>query len=311
MWVIFMVIGYIKEENFNNNLFKRIEVKNIDNNYILSISMQRKNKPTTKKKLIKYIQKFKIDTLVFSKELEENFKPSICEMLQTEKVHILNGKKLMEFMEFEIVKYVINKQNTSMEKEDVYIIFKKTTAFNLNFLKKFIENFKTVNIVTNDVERLKNVQDNLLENDGILISVSNNKKKALKRAKYILNINLNIEELSKYKINRNAIIINIMEDVKYNDPTFDGINVNYFKVKCPDEYVEKFEQIGDNFDTAQLYESILLKDNVQKRDIEDVYERIKKDEVIVSELIGNNGTISDEELQKIHNLNIDKIRKLV
>ena len=32
-----MVIGYIKEENFNNNLFKRIEVKNIDNNYILSI----------------------------------------------------------------------------------------------------------------------------------------------------------------------------------------------------------------------------------------------------------------------------------
>lgn len=306
-----MVIGYIKEENFNNNLFKRIEVKNIDNNYILSISMQRKNKPTTKKKLIKYIQKFKIDTLVFSKELEENFKPSICEMLQTEKVHILNGKKLMEFMEFEIVKYVINKQNTSMEKEDVYIIFKKTTAFNLNFLKKFIENFKTVNIVTNDVERLKNVQDNLLENDGILISVSNNKKKALKRAKYILNINLNIEELSKYKINRNAIIINIMEDVKYNDPTFDGINVNYFKVKCPDEYVEKFEQIGDNFDTAQLYESILLKDNVQKRDIEDVYERIKKDEVIVSELIGNNGTISDEELQKIHNLNIDKIRKLV
>lgn len=311
MWVIFMVIGYIKEENFNNNLFKRIEIKNIDNNYILSISMQRKNKPSTKKRLIKYIQKLKIDTLVFSKELEENFKPSICEMLQTEKVQILNGKKLMGFMEFEIVKYVINKQNTSMEKEDIYIIFKKTTAFNLNFLKKFIENFKTVNIVTNDVERLKNVQDNLLENDGILISVSNNKKKALKRAKYILNINLNIEELSKYKINRNAIIINIMEDVKYNAPTFDGINVNYFKVKCPDEYVEKFEQIGDNFDTAQLYESILLKDNVQKRDIEDVYERIKKDEVIVSELIGNNGTISDEELQKIHNLNIDKIRKLV
>ena len=83
--------------------------------------------------------------------------------------------------------HVLNKQKKNMKQEEIYIIFKKCSNLDLNFLKRFIEGFRIVNIVTNDLERLKNVQDNLLENDGILISVSNNKRKALKRAKYIFN----------------------------------------------------------------------------------------------------------------------------
>ena len=77
------------------------------------------------------------------------------------------------------------------------------------------------------------------------------------------------------------------------------------------EYMEKFEQIGSNFDLAQLYESVLLQDNVTKRKQEDVYERIKQDEVKITHLIGNNGEIFTEELQKIQKRNLDKMRKLV
>ena len=303
-----MIIGYIKEENLKP--FKGIEIRFFDNNYIIALAGAKKDKNRIKKKLIKYIQKLKIDALVFSKELE-NFKTSICEMLGSYNVQVLNGKKLMEFMEFQVVKYVLNKQKANMKEEEIYIVFKKSGDIDLNFLKKFIEGFRIVNIVTNDVERLKNVQDNLLENDGILISVSNNKRKALKRAKYILNINLNKEELSKYKINRNAIIINIREIVKYDSSGFEGININQIKIKSPDEFIEKFEQIGDNFDLVELYESLLFSDNIQKRKIEDVYDRIDKDDISITGIIGNNGAISDEELQKIHNLNLDKMRKLV
>ena len=291
-----MIIGYIKEENLKP--FKEIEIRFFDNNYIIALAGAKKDKNRIKKKLIKYIQKLKIDALVFSKELE-NFKTSICEMLGSYNVQVLNGKKLMEFMEFQVVKYVLNKQKANMKEEEIYIVFKKSSDIDLNFLKKFIEKFRVVNIVTNDVERLKNVQDNLLENDGILISVSNNKRKALKRAKYILNINLNKEELSKYKINRNAIIINIREIVKYDSSGFEGININQIKIKCPDEFIEKFEQIGDNFDLVELYESLLFSDNIQKRKIEDVYDRIDKDDISITGIIGNNGAISDEELQKI------------
>lgn len=304
-----MIIGYIKKENIGNRLFHRIEIRNFDNNYVIAISD--KYRKREKQKLVKYIKKLKIDAIVFSKDFEEEFKLEICNMLSKTNVQILIGKKLMEFMEYEIVKYVLDKQNTNSKQEDVYIIFKKTDKLNLDFLKKFIENFRMVNVVTNDIEKLKRIQENLLDDEGTLISVSNNKKKALKRAKYIVNINLNKEELNKYTVNRDAIIINIQENVKYDKTSFDGININYFDIQCPDEFVEIFEQIGENFDIVQMYESMIFRDNMHKTQLDNVYKRISEDGIQITGLIGNNGKITDEELQKIHKLNLDKIRKLV
>ena len=227
-----MVIAYIKEERLSEGIFQKmqgLEISRLDNNYIIAI--HDKDRKSIQKRLVKKIYKLEIDTIVFSKELEGKFKDDICEMLKLDdniNVKMINGKKLMEYMNFDIIKYILEKQKHNMKQEDIYIIFKKDNSLNLNFLVRFIENFRMTNVVTNDIARLKNVQDNLLDNENILISVSNNKKKALRRAKYILNVNLTTEELSKYSINRNAIIINIRENVKYSNPGFEGINVNYF-----------------------------------------------------------------------------------
>lgn len=303
-----MKIGYIKEEILKNQFWRGIEIRIFDNNYVIAVSNKKKDRKKVKEKLARIIKKLGIDAVVFSKELEGDFKNDICEMIN---IKVVNGKKLMEFMEYDIVKYVLDKQNADTKKEDIYIVFKRDSNLNLDFLKRFLENFRLVNIVTNDVDKLKNIQDNLLDNEGILISVSNNKRKALKRAKYILNINLTKEELEKYRINREAIIVNIGENVKYDEPCFDGVNINYFKISCPDEYLERFEQVGSQFDLVQMYESILLQDRVDKTKLEAVYSRIKEDNIKIVELIGNNGPISDQELQKIHIQNLDKMRKLV
>lgn len=298
-----MVIAYIKEERLNNSFFQNfqgMEIGIADNNYIIAI--HDKDKKSIQKRLVKKIYKQKIDAIVFSKELEGKFKDDICEMLKLDdniNVKMINGKKLMEYMEFDIMKYILEKQKHSMRQEDIYIIFKRDNSLNLNFLVRFIENFRMTNIVTNDIARLKNVQDNLLDNENILISVSNNKKKALRRAKYVLNVNLTTEELAKYNINRNAVIINIRENVKYSNPGFEGINVNYFDINVPDEFDEKFEQMGNNFDLVKLYESILIAENFGEASTEKVYEKIARDEIQVKNVIGINGRISDEELERV------------
>ena len=298
-----MVIAYIKEERLNNSFFQNfqgMEIGIADNNYIIAI--HDKDKKSIQKRLVKKIYKQKIDAIVFSKELEGKFKDDICEMLKLDdniNVKMINGKKLMEYMEFDIMKYILEKQKHSMRQEDIYIIFKRDNSLNLNFLVRFIENFRMTNIVTNDIARLKNVQDNLLDNENILISVSNNKKKALRRAKYVLNVNLTTEELAKYNINRNAVIINIRENVKYSNPGFEGINVNYFDINVPDAFDEKFEQMGNNFDLVKLYESILIAENFGEASTEKVYEKIARDEIQVKNVIGINGRISDEELERV------------
>ena len=292
-----MVVGYIKEERLK--FFQHVKLFLFDGNYVIAVSQTGKNKERVRKKVSRYIEKLGINALVFSKDLEESFKSDIYTFLKnSNKVQVLNGKKLMGFMKFEVVKYVLNKQKVNSKEEEIYIVFKKSGDTDLKLLKKFIENFRVVNVVTNDIERLKNVQDNLLENDGILISVSNNKRKALKRAKYVLNINLNKEELEKYRMNRDAIIVNIQENVRYGLAGFEGININNIKIKCPDEFIEKFEQIGDNFEITELYEGLLLSDDMQRRKAEEVIERIEKDDVKINEIIGNNGVIHEEELRK-------------
>ena len=50
---------------------------------------------------------------------------------------------------------------------------------------------------------------------------------------------------------------------------------------------------------------------MHKTQLDNVYKRISEDGIQITGLIGNNGKITDEELQKIHKLNLDKIRKLV
>ena len=298
-----MVIAYIKEERLNNSFFQNfqgMEIGIADNNYIIAI--HDKDKKSIQKRLVKKIYKLKIDAIVFSKELEGKFKDDICEMLKLDdniNVKMINGKKLMEYMEFDIMKYILEKQKHNMKQEDIYIIFKRDNSLNLNFLARFIENFRMTNVVTNDIARLKNVQDNLLDNENILISVSNNKKKALRRAKYVLNVNLTTEELAKYNINRNAVIINIRENVKYSNPGFEGINVNYFDINVPDELDEKFEQMGNNFDLVKLYESLLLAESFGETFTEKAYEKIARDEIQVKNVIGINGRISDEELESV------------
>lgn len=298
-----MVIAYIKEEK-KTSIFQCIGIESFENNFI--ITLYDKDRKKIKNKLIKYIQKFNIDTLVFSEELKQ-YKEEIQEKLQND-VIILNGRKIIEYLQFDIIKYILEKQNKNIKQEEIYIVIKKDNMLDLNFLKIFIENFRMTNIVTNDLQRLKNVQDNLLYNDNILISVSNNKKKALKRAKYIINVNLNKEELEKYRINREAVIINIKEDVKYDDLSFLGINVKNIKIKLADEYIERFEKIGNNFDIIKLYESILLKEGMQNKKIEEIYERLKRDKVSITDLIGNNGTIQD--LDNINNIGYNKTNKI-
>ena len=147
-----MTIAYIKEEK-KTNFFQGVEIENFENNYVITIYDKKKNR--VKNKLVKYINKFKIDTLVFSEDLKE-YKEEICKMMQ-DYIVVINGRKVMEFLQFDIMKYILEMQNKDIRQEEVYIIFKKDNSLDLNFLKIFIENFRMTNIVTNDLERLKKI----------------------------------------------------------------------------------------------------------------------------------------------------------
>lgn len=321
--MIFINIGYIKKADIPVKIIERvkqflgiIKKEQYDVGTVFKIPRNIKEKKQEKfiHKFINELKKVKIDTVVFSEEIiNSNLYEEIVDEICKVNKRIVNGKRLMQYMNFDIFEYILKIQKEPMNKQDVFFMIKKDNNMDLQFLEPYIENCKTVNIVTNDMERFKKVQDNLYEKEDILISVSNNKNKALKKAKYIFNVNMNKSEMKKYKIDRNAIIINLKENVKIDDTSFEGININYFQISIPDDYIEKYEVFckENEFDKVKIYESILLRkiqsqkaksvmlsktDLKKRKNIE--ADIIKKDNVKITGLIGNNGRIDENEIIK-------------
>lgn len=315
-----MRVGYIKQEKIPLKIIDRIKyflgmvvVREYEQGIVFQIPILEKEKKMNKvlQNLQRQIQKVKVDTIVFSEDCIHSaiyFKMEA--FLNNMGTNIVTGRNLMHYMNYEILQYILRIQETNMKQEDVFFLIKKDDSLDLQFLSRFVENCKTVNIVTNDIERFKKVQDNLYHKENILISVSNNKSKSLKRARYVLNVNMGQKELEKFKINRDAIIINFKESILYRNPTFNGININYFQIYMPDEYIEQLEPVNEleEFDTTRLYEAILFKkvENAKKKIImlskEEldkhknlVMDMIADDNIYVSGLIGNNGRIDESE----------------
>lgn len=328
-----MNIGYIKEADIPEKnidkircFFGRAIIFQFEEGYVFKVPIYKKEKQVKRlvANLIQKFQKLKIDTITFSEKILSDY-PEFYEMMEQalieDKENILDGKKLMSYMNFEIFEYILNLQKVDIKQQDIYFLIKKDQSLDLQFLSKFIENCKTVNIVTNDIDRFKKIQENLYEKENILISVSNNKNKSLKRAKYIFNINMAKSDIEKFKINREAIIVNFKDNIKYNSNTFNGININYFQIDIPDEYIERFEPIGgiEEFDQAKLYESILMRkieiekkkntilskrELVKRKNI--VTDLIKEDKIKIMGLIGNNGRIDEDEFINLLSLQCAK-----
>ena len=102
-----------------------------------------------------------------------------------------------------------------------------------------------------------------------IIAISNNKRKSLSKAKYIINMDFDANEILQYSINRTAVIFNTY-NTQIKMKNFDGIIINNIKLK---------EQ--KNFSLQDEY----IANKINK---EEILKTIKNEEY---ELIGNNGNI--------------------
>lgn len=126
-----------------------------------------------------------------------------------------------------------------MEQEDIYFLINKDEDIYLENIKTLSEKFKTTNIITEELSKFQKIVENIFEEETT-IYLSNNKRKSLRRAKYIVNFDYGIGEIEKYNINRTAILINIEQKVKIESMAFEGISINNVNIQIPDELIEHF-----------------------------------------------------------------------
>ena len=242
------------------------------------------NKEKNVSKIIKAMIKNDIDYVVLSKTLTEN--KNFINALNANNIKIFNGRWLEKYLIFEIIEYVINQKGIKKEETEIAITTNEITDLTIETIKILSKQYKKLIVVTNHIEKLRRVEKELYDNDGILIVVANNTKKSLLKPQIILNLDFNMQVLNKYKINENAIIINVEGDIKIRSKRFSGININNYEIVVGREENIWRENMSV-FENKDLLEATLyIRDTFNN-----IRRKIMKNKVSIKELYGENGKI--------------------
>ena len=274
-----MNIGFIKLdkltglEKLYKKLFKVIRIEN--NTYYL---------PDLNEKIIsKLIQKLKqnnIDCIISEKNIDIEY-------------NRLDGKYLLKCAVPEVIKYCYNALDKNEELEEIYILAENYTKESIKIIESMLDKVKVVNIVTNHLRQFQELEKRL-ERKEIYITVSSNKRKALKRAELIINLDFN--NFNGFNVNKNSIIVNCNKEFKLNKD-FEGICIENIDIKI-DKIMRIFSE-NENMDKKELFEAELLK----QKDLDESRYILEKSKMIITGLIGKRGKIDLSEFNKIKSKN--------
>lgn len=283
MKVIFFMY-YVQETDKPNFLFKLFNIVRLqEDKIILPIGKEKiKSKRAEKlaKKTKRILDKTNCNKIVISKAIktQEIYK----NYLYSYNLNIVEGRWLFEVLSKQILEYVIKKEKMKKEETRLSILVNEITDNFLQNIKEIVKQYKSVNIVTNHIEKFKRIEEKILQEDGIMITVTNNKKKSLAKSEIILNVDFPTELINQYYIYEKAIIINLRGNVKINRKRFNGININDYKMEF--NYLDEFDYDKNNlYDKKDIYEAQIY----QKQPYQEIIKRIKKDKVKIVGLIGN------------------------
>ena len=158
------------------------------------------------------------NNVILSKEIKKQ--KNLVNYLYSQNMNIIDGKWLFGILSDEAITYVVSKKKMKKEKLNVSILVNDVEDYVLENIKLIVGKYKRVNIVTNHLEKFKKLEKEIFEKDGIMVTVTNNKKKSLMKSNVILNYDFPTELINKYKIYDEAIILNVKQNVSISSKRF-------------------------------------------------------------------------------------------
>lgn len=222
--------------------------------------------------------------VVLSKELSKN--KDLINALNANNIKVFDGRWLEKYISFEILDYVIEQKVLKKQETEIAITTNEITDLSIEIIKVLAKQYKRVTVVTNYINKLRKIEKEIYEKNGILIVVSNNQRKSLLKPQIILNLDFNKEVFNRYKINENALIINLEGDMKILTKRFNGININDYEIEVGKEENIWRENMR-NFKNKDLLEAVLyMKDTFQN-----IRSKIAQNKVSIKAVFGINGKI--------------------
>lgn len=233
------------------------------------------------KQLIKVCKISKVENCIFSEDSQ--FLKGCIEG------SIHKNKKLMKSMILEILEYIFTKNCGNLELENIYIFMNEYSNFNITIIENLCRKFKTVNIITENLKKFKNLE-NALYDEGILITVSNNKRKSVKNARYIINVDFENEKIEEYNLNSNSVFINLTDNPIIFNKCFLGVVINDIEITINNDFIFYIEEFLGSINIKNLLE-IMCNNNA----VEMAGNILEKYNGKITALVGTRGKLLDCE----------------
>lgn len=271
---------YIEKMDKHKRFGKKIEIQNDNIKIYYNLEIEKNIK-----KIIKNLLKHEIYNVVLDKSLWNNDK--FKNYLYSNNINIVDGKWLKRYMTLDILNYIITKKQIHKEETEIAITLNEITELSIEIIKNLAKQYKKLVVVTNHIEKLRKIEKEIQEKEGILIVVTNNKNKSLLKSQIIINMDFNKEVLNQYKIYDEAIILNIEENIKIDSIRFNGVIINDFEVETG-----RIELIWrENYEKYRVKD--LLEANLYARDtFKNIRKKLQKSNISIKSLYGNNGIIN-------------------
>ena len=246
------------------------------------ISEKKAKKLAQKTKMI--LNKCNCNKIVISKKIKKQ--QQYINYLYSYNLEIVDGKWLFEALSQKVLEYIVNKRGLKKEELHISILVNNPSEITIENIKNIVQEYKRVNIITNHLSKFKNIEKQILEEYGIMITVTNNKRKSLENSEIILNIDFPEELINRYNIYEEAIIVNIQANIKIKRKRFNGININDYEITKVSRDEFDFEK-ENKFYEKDIYEGNIYKNQPPK----DILKTIEKDKVKISKLITKNSIL--------------------
>mgnify|MGYP004560362077 FL=1 len=277
--VIAIKTYYIEKMDKHKIIGRKIQLEN-DN---IKIYMDLEKGKNTRK-LVKRLLLNETNNVVIDKELITCEK--LINLLKSNDIKIFDGKWLEKYLILDILEYIINKKQIIKAETEIAVTANEITDLLIEMIKILSKQYKKLTIVTNHIEKLRKIEKEIKEKEGILIILSNNKNKSLLKSQIIINMDFNQELINQYRIYEEAIIINAEENIRIDAIRFNGIVINDYEIEIGRKEfiwrdgIEKYRQ--RDLIEAELYVRDTYK-NIRKK--------IQKNNIKIKELYGINGIV--------------------
>ena len=270
-----MNIGYVEQKEKASSIKEKINKKKLIINqeeekliFKMPTEISEKRMKKTLERLIRKMNENEIDTVILDEKIKEF--EIIKNKIFSNDIHIIDGRFLQLYLIPKIVDRILEQLKRIKEDTEISFLVNDNNEINIKNISKLAQRVKNCNIVTNHMENFKQIEDLLYREYGIMINITNNRRKSLMKSNIIINIDFSLETIEKYSIPNEAIIVNCLNKfskIKY----FRGQIFNNYKIKMPEKYCfrkYKNEYLYESLVFGKEYNYIEEKINLDKIEVE-------------------------------------------